>query len=136
MASTHVLRGRVHEHRLLRGDHHLQRASRALRPAEPDPQHVRVGPRSGWRIALLDANGNWWLDYAAWQGGSPGCTSYGCGAARQLFVAPISLPSAPAPIVGMATSVDGGGTGWWPATGASSVTGMQCSTARPARRAQ
>ena len=50
-----------------------------------------LGPGGG--SLFSDAGGNWWLDYAAWQGGSPGCTNYGCGAARQLFVAPISLPS-------------------------------------------
>ncbi len=50
-----------------------------------------LGPGGG--ALFSDAAGNWWLDYAAWQGGSPGCTSYACGAARQLFVAPIDLPS-------------------------------------------
>jgi hypothetical protein len=50
-----------------------------------------LGPGGGSLFA--DAGGSWWLDYAAWQGGSPGCTSYTCGAARRLFVAPISLPS-------------------------------------------
>ncbi len=50
-----------------------------------------LGPGGG--SLFSDAAGNWWLDYAAWQGGSPGCTSYACGAARQLFVAPINLPS-------------------------------------------
>ncbi len=50
-----------------------------------------LGPGGGSLFA--DANGNWWLDYAAWQGGSSGCTDYGCGATRQLFVAPISLRS-------------------------------------------
>ena len=50
-----------------------------------------LGPGGG--SLFSDAAGNWWLDYAAWQGGSPGCTSYSCGAARQLFVAAISLPS-------------------------------------------
>ena len=49
------------------------------------------GPGGG--SLFSDASGNWWLDYAAWQGGSPGCTSYGCGAARQLFAAPVTLPS-------------------------------------------
>ena len=44
-----------------------------------------LGPGGG--SLFSDAAGNWWLDYAAWQGGSPGCTSYACGAARQLFVA-------------------------------------------------
>ena len=66
-----------------------------------------LGPGGG--SLFSDAHGNWWLDYAAWQGGSPGCTSYGCGAARQLFVAPITLPSAPGPVVGMAPSADSGG---------------------------
>ncbi len=50
-----------------------------------------LGPGGG--SLFSDAAGNWWLDYAAWQGGSPGCTSYSCGAARQLFAAPIGLPS-------------------------------------------
>ncbi len=50
-----------------------------------------LGPGGGALFA--DAGGSWWLDYAAWQGGSAGCTNYGCGAARRLFVAPISLPN-------------------------------------------
>ena len=50
-----------------------------------------LGPGGG--ALFSDASGNWWLDYAAWQGGSAGCTSYACGAARRLFVAPTSLPS-------------------------------------------
>ncbi len=50
-----------------------------------------LGPGGGALFA--DANGSWWLDYAAWYGGSAGCTSYTCGAARRLFVAPISLPN-------------------------------------------
>jgi hypothetical protein len=50
-----------------------------------------LGPGGG--ALFSDASGNWWLDYAAWQGGSAGCTSYTCGAARRLFVAPTSLPS-------------------------------------------
>jgi hypothetical protein len=50
-----------------------------------------LGPGGG--ALFSDANGSWWLDYAAWQGGSPGCTSYACGAARRLFVASIALPS-------------------------------------------
>jgi Glycosyl hydrolases family 43 len=50
-----------------------------------------LGPGGG--ALLSDAGGAWWLDYAAWEGGSAGCTSYTCGAARRLFVAPISLPN-------------------------------------------
>jgi len=49
-----------------------------------------LGPGGGSLFA--DASGSWWIDYAAWQGGQPGCTSYACGATRQLFVAPINLP--------------------------------------------
>ena len=49
-----------------------------------------LGPGGGTLFA--DANGNYWLDYAAWQGGSPGCTNYFCGAARRMFVAAINLP--------------------------------------------
>jgi hypothetical protein len=48
-----------------------------------------LGPGGG--SLFSDATGAWWLDYAAWQGGSGGCTSYGCGATRQLFVTPIQL---------------------------------------------
>jgi hypothetical protein len=50
-----------------------------------------LGPGGG--ALFSDTSGNWWLDYAGWQGGSPGCTDYGCGAARRLFVAPASLPN-------------------------------------------
>ena len=50
-----------------------------------------LGPGGG--ALFPDAQGNWWLDYAAWRGGAPGCTDYGCGAARQLMVAPIALPN-------------------------------------------
>ncbi len=50
-----------------------------------------LGPGGG--SLFSDTAGNWWLDYAAWQGGSPGCTSYSCGAARRLFAAPIDLPN-------------------------------------------
>jgi Glycosyl hydrolases family 43 len=51
-----------------------------------------LGPGGG--ALFSDASGNWWLDYAAWGGGSAGCVNYSCGAARRLYVAPISLPSA------------------------------------------
>ena len=51
-----------------------------------------LGPGGG--ALFSDAAGSWWIDYAAWQGGSAGCTSYSCGAARQLFVARIDLPNA------------------------------------------
>jgi hypothetical protein len=50
-----------------------------------------LGPGGG--ALFSDASGNWWLDFAGWQGGTAGCTNYGCGAARHLFVTPISLPN-------------------------------------------
>jgi hypothetical protein len=50
-----------------------------------------LGPGGG--ALFSDPSGNWWIDYAAWQGGSAGCTDYTCGAARRLFSAPISLPN-------------------------------------------
>ena len=48
-----------------------------------------LGPGGG--SLFTDASGAWHLAYAAWQGGSAGCTSYACGAVRALFVAPASL---------------------------------------------
>ena len=55
-----------------------------------------LGPGGGSLFA--EPTGAWWLAYAAWQGGSGGCTSYTCGATRHLFVAPIRLRSrSPAP---------------------------------------
>ena len=47
-----------------------------------------LGPGGG--SLFSDANGAWWLDYAAWQGAG-GCTNYSCGATRQLFITPIQL---------------------------------------------
>ena len=66
-----------------------------LGPCGPDVQILGtygsvLGPGGG---ALFPSRFGWWLDYAAWQGGSPGCTNYGCGAVRQLFAAPITLPN-------------------------------------------
>jgi hypothetical protein len=58
-----------------------------------------LGPGGGSLFA--DATGSWWVDYAAWQGGSAGCTNYGCLATRQLFTTPIHLslqvPCSPPP---------------------------------------
>jgi beta-xylosidase len=45
-----------------------------------------AGPGGG--SLASDASGNWFVAYAAW---SPGCTNYGCGGKRQLYVAPITL---------------------------------------------
>ena len=44
------------------------------------------GPGGG--SLFQDASGAWWLGYAAW---SMPCTSYSCGAVRQLYTAPIDL---------------------------------------------
>ena len=44
------------------------------------------GPGGG--ALFQDAQGSWWLGYAAW---SKPCTSYSCGAVRQLYTAPIDL---------------------------------------------
>ncbi len=46
-----------------------------------------AGPGGG--SLASDGNGSWFMAYAAW---SPGCTNYGCGGKRLLYVAPISLP--------------------------------------------
>ncbi len=50
-----------------------------------------LGPGGGAPFA--DASGHWWFAYAAWQGGSAGCTNYSCGAARRLFTASVTLPT-------------------------------------------
>jgi hypothetical protein len=44
------------------------------------------GPGGG--ALFQDANGGWWLGYAAW---NLPCTNYGCGAVRELYTAPIDL---------------------------------------------
>ena len=44
------------------------------------------GPGGG--ALFQDANGAWWLGYAAW---NLPCTNYGCGAVRYLYTAPIDL---------------------------------------------
>ncbi len=66
------------------------------------------GPGGG--SLFTDASGNWMIDYAAWQ---PGCTSYSCGGARRLFVAPAALdpPSLAAPVTGMASTPNA--EGYW-----------------------
>ena len=51
-----------------------------------------LGPGGG--SLFSDASGNHRLAYEAWEGGGAGCTNYSCGAARRLFVAPITLPNA------------------------------------------
>jgi hypothetical protein len=48
-----------------------------------------LGPGGG--SLMYDPAQGWLLVYEAWVGGSSYCTSYGCGATRHLFVAPIDL---------------------------------------------
>jgi beta-xylosidase len=45
------------------------------------------GPAGG--SLFVDASGDWWITYAAWQ--SSTCQSYSCGGARVLYVGPIDL---------------------------------------------
>ena len=67
-----------------------------------------AGPGGG--MFFQDTSGSWQLAYAAW---TAGCTDYGCGGARRLFVAPASIEPLPlAPVVtGIATAP--GGAGYW-----------------------
>ncbi len=51
-----------------------------------------AGPGGGsW---FEDASGGYWIAYGAW---TAGCTNYGCGGARRLFVAPVTFGAAQAP---------------------------------------
>ena len=90
---SRLLSRRVHQHGILRGDHHVQRAARPLRRTEPDPHHVRLGARTRRRCALRRREWELVARLRGVAGRLAGCTSYTCGAARRLFVAPISLPS-------------------------------------------
>lgn len=46
---------------------------------------------TGGGMELTDATGRWWIAYQTWK--PSGCTHYAAGCTRQLFVAPISLPT-------------------------------------------
>ena len=79
---------------VLGGDHRVHRAPRPLWVDEPDPDHLRIGelgPGGGALFPDARATGGWTT--------RPGrvarraAPNYGCGAARQLFVAPIALPN-------------------------------------------
>jgi len=50
---------------------------------------------AGGGMVFTDASGNWWISYQTWA--PAGCTSYGCGGQRELYIAPISLPQSAAP---------------------------------------
>ena len=84
--------------------------------AQTDPSPILssygsvAGPGGG--SIFQDSAGNHWLDYGGW---TAGCTSYSCGGARRLFVAPLTLrdPSAglSEPAVGVANTPNG--KGYW-----------------------
>ena len=65
---------------------------RPARARQTDPNPILssygsvAGPGGG--SLFQDASGNYWLDYGGW---TAGCTSYSCGGARRLFVAPRHL---------------------------------------------
>jgi len=67
-----------------------------------------AGPGGG--TFFRDTAGDWWLAYAGW---SASCTSYDCGGARSLFVAPASI--APFALTPPATGIAGtpDGSGYW-----------------------
>ncbi len=61
-------------------------------PADP----ILSGPGgAGGGMVFTDASGNWWISYQTWA--PPGCTNYGCGGERELFIAPMSLSSNASP---------------------------------------
>ncbi len=63
-----------------------------------DPILTGTGGTGGGMV-FTDASGNWWISYQTW---SPaGCTNYGCGGSRQMYIAPLSVSggSSPAPAV-------------------------------------
>lgn len=49
-----------------------------------------IGP--GAATGFSDPSHNWYLAFHAWVGGTPGCTSYGCGGKRELYVQPFQVP--------------------------------------------
>ncbi len=73
-----------------------------------------AGPGAGSLFTAPD--GSWWMAFAAW---TAGCTSYGCGGARQLHMATVGPPPAGSPpgagaggsVVAMTTTPDG--RGYW-----------------------
>jgi hypothetical protein len=78
-----------------------------------------AGPGGG--SLFQDASGHWDLGYAAWR---PDCTSYACGGARRLFVAPATVDGAAlaTPVTGMASTPSG--DGYWLVDARGGVTGL------------
>jgi hypothetical protein len=72
-------------------------------PNEPADPILNTSGGSGGGMVFTDASGDWWISYQTWE--STSCTNYTCGGARDLYVAPISLPAAsggsPAPTPGV-----------------------------------
>jgi hypothetical protein len=55
-------------------------------PSDP----ILTGPGgAGGGMVFTDASGNWWISYQSWV--PAGCTNYGCGGQREMYIAPISL---------------------------------------------
>ena len=87
-----------------------------------------AGPAAG--NAFPDASGNLWLSYAAW---TAGCTSYTCGGARELYVAPLGLGGS-APAAGTASTGSTGAIGSGaavPAAACRTASGPMEAQARP-----
>jgi hypothetical protein len=61
---------------------------------EPADPILNTNGGSGGGMVFTDASGAWWISYQTWE--SPSCTNYSCGGARDLYIAPISLPNASA----------------------------------------
>jgi hypothetical protein len=57
---------------------------------EPSDPILSTAGGSGGGGVFTDASGNWWMAYQTWA--PPGCTNYGCGGERQMYIAPLSLP--------------------------------------------
>jgi hypothetical protein len=57
---------------------------------EPSDPILSTPGGAGGGMVFTDASGNWWISYQTWA--PAGCTNYGCGGQRELYIAPISLP--------------------------------------------
>jgi hypothetical protein len=58
---------------------------------QPDTNPLLSGEGgTGGGTVFPDSSGNWWISYQTWK--PAGCTNYSGSCARQMFVAPISLP--------------------------------------------
>jgi beta-xylosidase len=53
---------------------------------EPSDPILSTAGGSGGGGVFTDASGNWWMAYQTWA--PPGCTNYGCGGERQMYMAP------------------------------------------------